>query len=104
MSALSWALVALGVAVLDWRILTAVLFLNSGAAVLCVWLFREPLWWYPATALLPAGVWPLLAQIRGSEPRHYGWSLIGAGGVVSGRGLGAAPRVICAATKRRCWR
>ena len=81
LSALSWALVALGVAVLDWQILTAVLFLNSGAAVLCVWLFREPLWWYPATVLLPAGVWTLLAQIRGSEPRHYGWSLIGLAGL-----------------------
>ncbi len=79
--AYSAAMAALGLAVADWETLTAVLFLNSGVAVLSVWLFRDPIWWYPGTVLLPAGVWALLAQFPGSDLRHYGWSLLLLAGV-----------------------
>jgi hypothetical protein len=74
--AYSCAMAAMGLAANDLGTLTAVLFLNTGVAALSVWLFREPLWWYPATVLLPAGVWALLAQNESSELRYYGWSLM----------------------------
>ncbi|MCB8982310.1 MAG: hypothetical protein H6659_00635 [Ardenticatenaceae bacterium] len=85
LAAYSAALAALGLAVGDLGTLTAVLFLNSAVAVLSVWLFREPLWWYPATFLLPGAVWGVLGQIQGNELRHYGWSLMMlAGGYLAG--------------------
>jgi hypothetical protein len=52
-------------------------------ALLCVlsaWIFREPLWGYPAAALAPAAMLVALAQSQ-VPPERRGWWLIGLGAV-----------------------
>ena len=70
--------VAIVLAAEETAVLSLMLLLNTGVAVLSVWLFRDPLWWYPATILLPMAVWALLAELKFDEARWYGWSLIAA--------------------------
>ncbi|MCP4361072.1 MAG: hypothetical protein GY796_23945 [Chloroflexi bacterium] len=65
----------------DTAVLSLILLLNTGIAVLSVWLFREPRWWYPATLLLPLAVWALLAELGVTETGYYGWTLVAASGL-----------------------
>ncbi len=51
-------------------------------ALLCVlsaWIFREPLWGYPAAALAPAALLVALAESQAVPPERRGWWLIGLG-------------------------
>jgi hypothetical protein len=70
----------------ETAVFSLILFLNTGVAVLSVWLFREPLWWYPAAALLPLASWALLSALNVREVRWYGWSLIAAAALYLGGG------------------
>ena len=70
--------VAIALAGDETAVLSLILLLNTGVAVLSVWLFQEPLWWYPATVLLPLAGWALLSELGVTEVRWYGWSLIAA--------------------------
>ncbi|MCZ7669373.1 MAG: hypothetical protein M5U34_20445 [Chloroflexi bacterium] len=72
------ALAAIILAVEETAVLSLILFLNVGVAVLSVWLFREPLWWYPAAVMLPMAGWALLVELRFRDLRWYGWTLIAA--------------------------
>lgn len=65
----------------ETAVLSLLLLLNSGVAIFSVWLFREPLWWYPAAVLLPLAGWALLADLRVTEGRYYGWTVIAAAGL-----------------------
>ncbi|MBE2221882.1 MAG: hypothetical protein IAF02_10095 [Anaerolineae bacterium] len=74
--AYSVAGMAIALAGEETAVLSLILFLNTGVAVLSVWVFKDALWWYPATVLWPMAVWALLAELRFTEMRWYGWSLI----------------------------
>ena len=73
--------VAIALAGEETAVLSLILFLNTGVAVLSVWVFKEPLWWYPATLLLPLAGWALLDALGITEMRWYGWTLIAAAGL-----------------------
>ena len=75
-------------------------------ALLCVlsaWLFREPVWGYPAAALGAAALLTALAASAG--PARAARLVAHRAGVgLSGAGLGAAPRRGCAPTPPHPWR
>jgi len=73
--------VAIALAGEETAVLSLILFLNTGVAALSVWVFKEPLWWYPATLLLPMAVWALLDALGVTEMRWYGWTLIAVAGL-----------------------
>lgn len=62
-------------------VLIVVLFFNTALAVLSVWLFREPIWWYPAALLLPFGLALQMQELGVFNLRNLGWLLIGLGAV-----------------------
>lgn len=62
-------------------VLIGVLLFNAALAAFSVWVFQEPLWWYPATLLLPsAGVY-LLRELDLFSLQNVGWMMIALGGV-----------------------
>lgn len=60
----------------DQRWLIGTLFLDTIIAALSAWVFRQPLWIYPASAAFPAAVALLLTTIKLPTTRH-GWVLLG---------------------------
>lgn len=67
-------------AVDDRPILISVLLFDTALAVLSVWLFREPTWWYSATLTLPSAAVLFLQQVGVPAERH-GWALVALGGL-----------------------
>ena len=65
----------------DTAVTTLLLFLNTGVAIFSVWFFRNPLWWYPATILLPLATWSFLDAMNTSGLRYYGWTLSAVAGL-----------------------
>jgi hypothetical protein len=57
-------------------LLTAALLFDALLSVASAWLFRQPLWVYPAAALTPMALLLALAE-AGVDPNHRGWALIG---------------------------
>jgi hypothetical protein len=65
----------------DWRVLTGVLLFNAGLATFSVWLFRQPLWWYPAAFFLPSAALTWLGSAGVRADHYYGWTVIGLAGL-----------------------
>ncbi|HRQ37140.1 MAG TPA: hypothetical protein PLD25_04395 [Chloroflexota bacterium] len=65
----------------DWPVLIGALLFDTGLAVLSVWLFREPRWWYPGAVTLPLAGTFLLAELRIYDAFAYGWLFIGLSGL-----------------------
>jgi hypothetical protein len=61
-------------------LIIAVMF-NAGLAVLSVWVFRDPRWWYPATVLLPAATSLILIQLDWDKTIYFGWVYVALGGL-----------------------
>ena len=57
-------------------LLTGVLLFDALLSVVSAWLFRQPLWAYPAAALTPVALLLALAE-AGVDPNRRGWALIG---------------------------
>jgi hypothetical protein len=64
----------------DRPVLIGALLFDTLVAGLSTWLFREPLWLYPASATLPAALVLALAEWNVPDTR-FGWALIGLGGL-----------------------
>ena len=64
-------------------LLTAALLFDALLSVASAWLFRQPLWVYPAAALTPMALLLALAE-AGVDPNRRGWALIGLGAVYLG--------------------
>ncbi len=62
-------------------VLIGALLFDAGLAVLSVWLFRTPVWWYPGTVALPLAAALLLAEWGVTAGYAFGWLLIGIGGL-----------------------
>jgi hypothetical protein len=60
----------------DRPVLIGALLFDTGLAVLSVWLFREPRWWYPGTVTLPLAGAFMLAQLGIYDEFAYGWLFI----------------------------
>ncbi|KPJ48252.1 MAG: hypothetical protein AMJ38_05735, partial [Dehalococcoidia bacterium DG_22] len=57
-------------------LLTGALLFDALLSVISAWLFRQPLWVYPAAALTPLALLLALAE-AGVDPNRRGWALIG---------------------------
>ena len=57
-------------------LLTGALLFDALLSVVSTWLFRQPLWVYPAAALTPMALLLALAE-AGVDPNRRGWALIG---------------------------
>lgn len=57
-------------------LLTGALLFDALLSVVSTWLFRQPLWVYPAAALTPIALLLALAE-AGVNPNRRGWALIG---------------------------
>jgi hypothetical protein len=75
--AYSTAAIAMPLVAYDWRVLTGIFLFNAGLATYSVWLFRQPLWWYPAALLLPWAVMTWLGGAGVGGTHYYGWAVIG---------------------------
>lgn len=64
----------------DRPLLIGALLYDALVALVSAWLFRQPLWVYPATALAPLALLLALAE-NGLPPERRGWWLIGLGAV-----------------------
>lgn len=65
----------------DRPVLIGALLFDTVLAVLSVWLFREPRWWYPGTVMLPLAGAFLLAELGIYDEFAYGWLFIGLSGL-----------------------
>lgn len=65
----------------DRPVLIGALLFDTGLAVLSVWLFREPRWWYPATVTLPLAGAFLLTEMGIYREFVYGWLYISLSGL-----------------------
>jgi hypothetical protein len=59
----------------DRPLLAAALLFDAELCVISAWVFRQPLWVYPATALVPASLLLCLSEL-GVDPHRWGWALI----------------------------
>ncbi|MFQ5614088.1 MAG: SCO7613 C-terminal domain-containing membrane protein, partial [Anaerolineae bacterium] len=64
----------------DRSLLAGALLYDALIALASAWLFRQPLWVYPAAALAPAALWLALAE-GGVPAGRRGWGLIGLGAI-----------------------
>ncbi len=76
LTAYATAVISIPLVSANLPVLAGVLFFNSGLALLSVLLFRQPLWLYLATALLPTAVSVVLIY-NNAEAHHYGWAFAG---------------------------
>ncbi len=76
-TAYATAVIALPLVSENLPVLAGALFFNSGIALLSVLLFRQPLWFYPATMFLPMSAFVLLLH-NNAEGHYYGWAFAGA--------------------------
>ncbi len=65
----------------DRPVLIGALLFDTGLAVLSVWLFREPRWWYPGTVTFPLAGAFVLTELGIYRPYAYGWLYIGVSGL-----------------------
>jgi cbb3-type cytochrome oxidase subunit 3 len=65
----------------DQPVLITFLLLNTGLAILSVWLFREPVWWFAAAVSLTGAALFTLDYAGVALQHYYGWALITLGAV-----------------------
>lgn len=65
----------------DRPVLIGALLFDTALAVLSVWLFREPRWWYPSAVTFPLAGAFLLAELGIYNEFAYGWLFIGLSGL-----------------------
>ncbi len=59
----------------DRPLLAAALLFDAGLCVISAWVSRQPLWVYPATALVPVSLLLVLSE-AGVDPNRRGWILL----------------------------
>ncbi|MBX3058480.1 MAG: hypothetical protein KF770_18610 [Anaerolineae bacterium] len=64
----------------DRPVLIGALLFDTGLAVLSVWLFREPRWWYPGTVTFPLAGAFLLSELGVYQDYAAGWLFISLSG------------------------
>ncbi|MCL4265730.1 MAG: hypothetical protein KJ069_21130 [Anaerolineae bacterium] len=65
----------------DRPVLIGALLFDTALAVLSVWLFREPRWWYPGAVTFPLAGAFLLAELGIYDEFAYGWLFISLSGL-----------------------